>query len=78
MQNVVFYGANKIGYTIKYTNRKSLKFKVYEDGTVVAFTPKNTPYKTILNKADNNAEWMFRQLFFLMLLNPLAGVTYIS
>lgn len=76
IQDVVFYGKNRIVYTIKYTNRKSLKFKVYEDGMIVAYAPKNTPLNTIANEAKLKSEWMFRQLFFQMLLNPVPDVAY--
>ncbi len=74
----VYFGKNKIIYSIKYTNRRYVEFKVYVTGSVVAFAPKNTLLIFIKKEAKLQSEKIFRQVILYSLLYPMVNREFMN
>lgn len=57
----ITFGNNKINFSLKYSNRKTLGIKVLPDATVVVTAPVNSKKPEILKKVKSKAPWILRQ-----------------
>lgn len=61
MTGQITYGSTVIGYTIHFSNRKTLGISVMPDGTVEVKAPANAPIEQIEDRLHKRAAWILKQ-----------------
>lgn len=69
-QRVAEYGTTRIPYTLRRSERRTLKIEVKADGTVLTTAPLDTPEQEIRWKVEQRAGWILMQQRELAKLPP--------
>jgi len=64
MTGIVQYGSIEIGYSIVFTERKTVGIVVHPDGSVIIKAPIDAPLTTIAEKVKKRASWIQKQQRF--------------
>ncbi len=64
------YGQKTIGYSLLYTERKTMEIAVHPDSTVIVKAPKGSDISLIEKKIKKRARWIIRQLNYFKQFSP--------
>jgi predicted metal-dependent hydrolase len=70
MKNFIDFGSQRIDFTIKFSNRKTLGITVNPEMQVVINSPENTCEELIKKKVKKKASWIIKQQSYFLSFHP--------
>ncbi len=70
MKDFIDFGSERIDFTIKFSERKTLGITVNPEMEVVINSPENTPKELIKKKVKKKASWIIKQKSYFLSFHP--------